>query len=334
MRHTLDEPIISTDRLPFDDYDLTVNLNPPRQQLRNWNPNVKPPGNVHYGQIKLFAAEMAFFNMFVQDNMDECVIVYAGAASGQHIKPLSELFPNTEFHLYDPAKFAIKEEENIHIYNEIFTDEIALQWKNYTEKDVIFISDVRTSGDTAEEHESEVDANMKMQAKWVQIMKPKWASLKFRISYAVIERKQSYKYFNGTLIYQAYPKALSMEMRLFLNEEDIQNGITYNYNGPLLEKTLFYHNTVIRPDLNRYVNIFTMDDSKYMWTGMNLNNGYDCTYLLHVVKHYVEKYGKYLWSLGKEEWKDYEERTSMEELVSKLIFEILGKISLHRRSLK
>jgi cap2 methyltransferase len=43
-------------------------------------------------------------------------VVYAGAAPGMHIQYLSNLFPNHNFHLYDPNEIKVKATEHVHIY--------------------------------------------------------------------------------------------------------------------------------------------------------------------------------------------------------------------------
>ena len=65
-----------------------------------------------------------------------------GGASGDHIPLLSSMFPAMTFHLYDPAKFSIKETDRIVIFNDLFTDESVNKYKG--RNDVFFISDIRS----------------------------------------------------------------------------------------------------------------------------------------------------------------------------------------------
>jgi hypothetical protein len=254
----------------FTDADLTVNLEAPSSEKRAWNSRIRPPANNTYvGQLKLLATEIAFLNTI--DDLNNCVVVYAGAAAGQHIPALALLFPKLHFYLYDPAPFAIQETEYLHIINGFFTDEIAQEW---SESRTIFICDIRTSGDTSEEHESEVQANMAMQAHWVEILKPNLVaySLKFRIPFTIVEADLPYLYLGGRLIYQPFAKPLSMELRLIGTKEDLKPR---EYDSRSLEQIVFYHNTVVRPDLGRYR------------AEAEFNGGYDCAYLLYTIRRRI-----------------------------------------------
>lgn len=278
----------------FEDADLLVPLDSPEGEKREWKPrDPRVKKNAHIGQLKLLTAEIVFLSLGV-DDVENCVVVYAGAAGGHHIPALAELYPKLQFYLYDPAPFAIKETQQLHIINGIFTNEIAAEWgRRRKERSVLFISDVRTSGDTAEEHEGEVEANMQMQARWVELMQPalKAYSLKFRIPFTIIEADRPYKYLGGRLVYQAYPKADSMELRLFGDSEDAMAGpeaITYDSRS--LEQTVFYHNSIIRPNHELYANIFTETDEPYK--DPQFDRGYDCTYFMYCVKRYLERTGR------------------------------------------
>lgn len=273
--------------LQFTDADILVPLYSLQSQRRPWDPLLPAPkNNTYIGQMKLFASELAFLNLGCSAKLSESVIVYAGAASGQHIPALAMLYPNTEFWLYDPAPFAISPSDQIKIIRGLFTDEVAAKWARSSEP-VIFISDVRTSGDTKDEHESEVAANMEMQAKWLDIMRPRAWSLKFRIPFTVVEAKKPFSYLGGRLIYQPYAPPLSMELRLLGNSKQAAEGSrAVQYDSEALEQTVFYHNTVIRPDRDRYLNVFTDDATPY--GNPEFDNGYDCSYLLHCVKRYQE----------------------------------------------
>ncbi len=280
--------------LVFTDADLLVPLDAPRSQRRRWTKQeaAKLTSNLYIGQLKLLSVELAFLVLGVA-NIDDCVVVYAGAAGGHHIPALAQQFPGLRFFLYDPAPFAIEETEQLQINrlpegslcNGMFTDDLARLWSRRTDVSVIFICDIRTSGDTAEEHESEVAANMAMQARWVDILRPSLRaySLKFRIPYTIIEADEPFRYLGGKLIFQPFPKKDSMELRLLGERMDADaGGHAVTYDSRSLEEIVFYHNSVIRPNRRLYANIFTGDRKPYSDT--QFDNGYDCTYLLHCVK--------------------------------------------------
>ena len=67
---------------------------------------------VHFGQRKLLLSEIEFLTIVFQNletDNKKIVLIYAGAASGQHIPTLVEAFPFIEYILVDPAKFEITE---------------------------------------------------------------------------------------------------------------------------------------------------------------------------------------------------------------------------------
>lgn len=271
----------------FNDADLLVPLSAPMSQRRAWNSKIPPPQtNTYIGQLKLLATEIAFLVLAVPVSEKKRVVVYAGAAGGHHIPALASMFPEIQFYLYDPAPFSIEETDQLHIINGLFTNEIAMEWGQRLDVEVIFISDVRTSGETAEEHEAEVSENMAMQALWVDLVRPVYWSLKFRIPYTVIEANQHFRYLSGRLIYQPYPKPFSMELRLLGNRESYM----MDYDSRALEQAVFYHNTVVRPERNLYANVVTGNSKPY--DDPQFDHGYDCTYFLHGLVRYLEREDK------------------------------------------
>ncbi len=278
---------LNSPSLPFSIKDMIVTMDQPK---KDWNPREKLT-NTHIGQLKLLSTELAFLLDFQEKKRkygdDETVLVYAGAAPGQHLKAIRYLFPRLQTHLYDPAPFVIHNSSTVHIHNDFFTDETAEEWSN--DDGVLFISDVRsrTSGLDRTSFEDEVHHNMMMQKRWVEIMKPESFSLKFRIPYTVIEGGLTYDYLGGTLIYQPYSKADSMEMRL-IGHYNNDDG-TIPYDSVSLEKILFYHNSCVRADKHRYVNILTGDKRDYPKSSGYFRD-YDSSYYLYTVSRYLEDY--------------------------------------------
>jgi hypothetical protein len=115
---------------------------------------------LHWGQRKLLLSEIEFLTLYTlskskpskksekSNESKKWIVVYAGAADGRHDIYLSTLFHNCEFHLYDPATFDKNLVEyatthnNIKIFNEYFTDEIAASYKD--KENILFICDIRT----------------------------------------------------------------------------------------------------------------------------------------------------------------------------------------------
>ncbi len=105
---------------------------------------------LHWGQLKLFLSEVEFillaYEQRKKDKLEHLPIhlVYAGAAPGNHILTLYELFPDVYFHLYDPNNFRVKypdpqvepekyqrAKEHIHIHQQFFTNADAASWATY-----------------------------------------------------------------------------------------------------------------------------------------------------------------------------------------------------------
>src|SRR5205085_2868428 len=113
-------------------------LSPNTPELAWYSRPKKEKTTVHWGQRKLFLAELAFFNLFLDFKaVPQPQVVYAGAAPGNHIPLLASLFPAMTWHLYDPAPFQIKATPQINLHPENFTEVVAKQWAGRT--DVFFI---------------------------------------------------------------------------------------------------------------------------------------------------------------------------------------------------
>jgi cap2 methyltransferase len=198
------------------------------------------PNNIHIGQRKLLLNEIYFLTRF--GHLSDTVI-YAGAAPGNHIPIVADLFPNHKFILYDPSPFQIKESNNVAIYtgtlNGYFTDTVA---QKYKDKNVLFISDIRSVKDITDfnEFEERVILDNELQRDWVTIMKPIKASLKFRIPFTI---KDKYEYLDGLVELQAWAPRSSSETRLIVDliyKMKIYDPISY-------ENKMFYFNNYIRP---------------------------------------------------------------------------------------
>jgi len=199
--------------------------------------------NCHLGQRKLFLTEMQTITRYLKSASDAAIILYAGAAPCNHLPLMYELFPNVTWHLYDPAKFAIKESHHAKIYNEYFTDEIANKWKHKCD---IFICDIRLSASNSAEFEYQVDADMKMQDNWARLIEPKLgASLKFRLPYISEDIKtHMYKYLKGNILWQMWPPLLTTECRLIVDATDINS--TMDIDIVKYQNACFDHNMINR----------------------------------------------------------------------------------------
>ena len=197
--------------------------------------------NLHWGQRKLLLSEVEFLtNYYDSYDEGEKYLVYIGSAPGDHINYLSILFPEIKMILYDSVKHVVKSNKNITIFERYFTNDDA---ENYKDMNIFMMSDIR--GLDIKEHrkaqnETGKDVvimyDMDYQKKWYNIMKPKKALLKFRVSW----NEQTTEYFDGDLYIQPWNGNDSVEMRL------VPNGQTKIWNNKKIEEGLFYHNTITR----------------------------------------------------------------------------------------
>ncbi len=189
---------------------------------------------LHWGQRKLILSEIYFLTHYWNPQLHpHPLCVYAGAAKGTHITLLSHLFPDFEFHLYDPSPFSIEQTDRIRIFTGekkgFFTNDVAATYKN---KNVFFISDIRTADHRAirehheikrnveslqetdehtreeilrctwKENEDAIWKDMLVQQEWVMTMNPLHALLKFRLPWAVEHTDEMVGYLRGRVFLQ------------------------------------------------------------------------------------------------------------------------------------
>ena len=260
---------------------------------------------IHYGQLKLLISEIYFLTLYGMSPIGDTVtVVYAGAAPGIHIPFLSRMFPQIDFHLYDPARFRIEATDKIHLYTQYFTAEDAQKWtraerESLGEKPsdsrstsraererILFISDIRSLDDddlvttkvtnieSQRRIEEEVNKNMREQEEYYKIIRPYRALLKMRLPYAYSwTSSSSYRYLNGSIFKQAFAPQTSTETRL------VPSGDEIDYDIRKYESQMFHHNVIIREKM-RY-NIPVTDPK------CGLTNDYDSAYTMFVLTKYL-----------------------------------------------
>ncbi len=195
----------------------------------------------HWGQRKLLLSEILFLTQWGHLST---TVIYAGAAPGKHIEYLSKLFPEHNFILVDPNPFAISPSDKIQIYNQYFTDELALELTQHRKEKVLFVSDIRTADYrqmTPAENENLIVKDNESQIQWVKIMRPIKSMLKFRCTYPDIIQEPC-RMFKGTIFFQVWPPPSSTETRLVVDDSLEMK----TYDCLAYEESLFYHNTVTR----------------------------------------------------------------------------------------
>lgn len=305
-----------TELREFTFVDMVLHRERPQEKYRSRKEEEKI--STYWGQRKLAMEEITFLTINWLNSIKNPIVVYAGAAPGEHTPFLSTLFPQATFHLYDPAKFKIRETEKIKIYQTYFTDEIAKQWSK--RDDVFFISDIRTAdvgkaeAKYGEEKgklvvELDIITDQINQMRWVDIMRPVKASLKFRVPYTdrwstcLLDKYQDliedyqidciniqngiFRYLAGTVFIQAWAPPTSTEGRLVLEPPKKGPLPMFNWDMYEIEDMFFFHNTIEREQY-RYLNPIT-NDATILEAG--LENDYDGTYEAFVFKTYLYRFG-------------------------------------------
>jgi len=267
----------SEEKKVFEEEDLILSDNHPQEPYRRRKDEEKK--SIAYGQRKLLLTLLYFITYIVNKfKREKYIIVYAGAAPGNNIQIIADLFKdkaNIEWHLYDPAPFKIQTNWNnrFFVYQKKFDEDTAKYWKSVNEftdsvsdsvnddvndsvnnKNVFFISDIRTADYTQtnnlEENEEQIMGDMQLQREWVEMIRPIASLLKFRLPYAIPGMPEEIKYLDGVLYKQPYAPQTSTECRLLVSSVKL----TYkNYNCKKYESQMFYHNVIIR-EHKKYIN--------------------------------------------------------------------------------
>ncbi len=270
---------------PFTKEDELLKNEDPQMEYRRRTDDEKT--SVSYGQRKLLLILVSFLSKYAEQYKGKnTVILYIGSAPGINIGIAIKLFPGFSWHLYDPARFAITTDvkNNVFVYQKYFDDETAKYWQEKREKgaDIIFISDIRTADYTKakdlNENEDQIEVDMQMQRRWVEMIQPNISQLKFRLSYTLDGRKNEYEYFDGLVYRQPFCPQTSTETRLVFSD------IKYkNYDCNKYEKQMFYHNAIVR-EQEKFLN----DEAD----GKELTNDWDSSCEVSIWKDYLVYCGK------------------------------------------
>lgn len=211
--------------------------------------------SLHRGQRKLFNALLFFLTKYARDD-DVCV--YAGSAPGDNIQAVAELFPTVRFFLYDSKKTKTSNLKNVTVVltsrgeGSKFTDQILTEFIDIRDK-VLFFSDIRNVDSKGDVTETIVHSDLMLQLSWIEKLKPRAFSLKFRLPYIDPSTKTktfNLEYIDGLGVLQPYAPVESTEIRLMNESKDI-----FDTNGKLKmikwrltthENRMFYINTILR----------------------------------------------------------------------------------------
>ncbi len=241
----------------FTKEDLFINPSDPELPYRRRKDEEKT--SIHWGQRKLLLVLVQFLTLFWDPvKVPKPIVIYAGAAPGTNIGIVSMLFPEIEFHLYDPSPFKIKPTDKIHIYQDYFTDDVAKQWSG--RDDILFVSDIRTGDYTSaknlDENEAQIMKDMQMQMDWLTIINPVEGHLKFRPPYTGGNRPDSINYLSGHVLKQPWGPQTTTESRLVpIKDSETKKWKITPWSTQKYQDQMFNHNVIIREKC-KYFNPF------------------------------------------------------------------------------
>jgi hypothetical protein len=249
--------------------------------------------NIHLGQRKLMLSEIQVLTQYYTRYTGHPTVLYVGAAIGTHLLALSVMFPDVKFVLYDGAKF----DKRLHKHPDVFeihegtsgffTDDTCkeiVESGRYNPDTLIFVSDIRLE---ETEFEWGVERDMMAQQKWVKMLVPKLSLLKFRMSYNM-NVGDKLNYLKGDLLYGIWPKPLSGETRLLVEQENVSKYKQYDFGD--YEGIMFYHNKYVRPFClskipKKFVRYVTAKNNIYC-------SCYDCFMELTILDEYSKLFKK------------------------------------------
>jgi cap2 methyltransferase len=232
---------------------------------------------IHWGQRKLLMSEIEFLLLSMPPKRKKCVVVYAGAAPGTHVRILADLFPSHLFVLVDPAPFTVRPEKGrIVIHQCMFTDELAKGMRAELEPKkhhLLFISDVRSCDldlHSEQVYNERINADMQSQAQWHKLLLPFKSMLKFRLPYAPGKTE----YLSGGIHLPVWGPGSTTECRLVVDT----HPNTQIYDHVEHEQRMFHFNTVTRVALY-----------KHSVRGCGIDHCFDCTSEVTILTKYLRK---------------------------------------------
>ena len=200
---------------------------------------------LHWGQLKLLLSEIEFLLQFHHEKKcyKKCYhIVYAGAAPGNHINILLDLFPHFFFTLVDPNPMVVSESSRVTVRHELMTESVAAEFRNTD--NVLFISDVRTGPYVKPEpinlQQERIHRDMMAQMSWYRAMRPACTLLKFRLPW---NTQETAEYLEGDIMLPVFGKLLTHETRLCVHGPD---ALLTTYDCRAYEGRMAYFNQFIR----------------------------------------------------------------------------------------
>jgi len=181
--------------------------------------------NCHWGQRKLLLSEIEFFTVVKKFlNLSECIMVYVGAAPGDHTPYLLKLFPELSCILYDPRDVwnsQLRSNPKVTIMTGdkgYFTDDSIEEARQLIgDKKCLFLCDMRV-----ETAESMIWEDMKSQQRWGVLLKAEFMFLKFRLPYVLPTDKMDNTIFTYTLDHDVKKKIVNSDKTNTFSENSVE----------------------------------------------------------------------------------------------------------------
>lgn len=275
-------------------FSLQVNLDTVYKCPYDPSGSLDPYANQHIGQRKLLLSEVQFLTHYYKHEKQDPVVVYAGAAPGHHLTMLSNMFPRVKFILYDTIDFSMSPNSKNDHYNtfEIHkrpfsSDECASLKMTLMGKTMLFISDIRLISCSRESFERQVAHDMNMQLDWIRVLRPRMSLVKFRLPYT-LQHGETFAYVPGLLMFGIWPKSMSGETRLVIDNKDIDETIEYDFKA--YEETLAFHNQCKRgASFMDHIKQWRPSFVKYIQRHDNIYCPcFDCTAELETFQTYID----------------------------------------------
>jgi hypothetical protein len=300
----------------LDEFPLYLNMEKGLEYKRRTNVFKR---TLHWPQMKLFLSELHFLNRVSRDaqkipvrrdllkefdqidlkevscdtsetntpltppltTQRKIYFVYVGAAPGYHLTYLSSLFPNIQFEVYDINDIIGESHDNLNIHKEKFTTIVANYWKEKVESEnayLAFYSNITKEITKC----SNAAKNVILQNNWWTVMNPDLTMFKFRLPWSI-----GYTLYPiGDIFMQPYTSGTNTESCLIVKK----NAKMISYDHEKYERACYYHNTILRNSKWRVQNydthILSSDKSSTLDNLNDLDECYDCTLFMMIVKEY------------------------------------------------
>lgn len=266
------------------------------------------PLNCHDGQRKLLYSEIEFYSLLKEKyDLNNILVVYAGAAEGTHEPVIFDLFPELEFYLCDPNPFNIPYYNKAYLENTYYEDNTfdKIKERNKKNKNIVFVSDIR--GGT---NQNEVHQNMLEQQFWVIQSNCIAYMLKMRLPFpkTLLNIDEKYKqkilqydieiddtydknntdstkylYLQGQIYYQIWSQNRSPETRLIHIKDNINEKFKLIiHNTKIYDMKNYYYNKVLRNNTYKYKKSNLLQNYIYGY-----DESYECVCEYYICEKYL-----------------------------------------------